>query len=113
MWTSDPIHLRNVLYIPLDKSAKAKDLVLSQLESNSGGALSNLSLMIHGEPAKVDDGHIPSTVLQPAPLTIRRIPSPNGTSYIDIDYCRQSLALSSMWPSFSMAVLCIRIYILL
>ncbi|EKM54725.1 carbohydrate-binding module family 50 protein [Phanerochaete carnosa HHB-10118-sp] len=35
MWPSDQIHLRKVLYIPLDKSHKAKDFVLSQLEVNS------------------------------------------------------------------------------
>jgi hypothetical protein len=35
LWPSDPIHLRSVLYIPLDKSHKGKELYLSHLESTS------------------------------------------------------------------------------
>ncbi|GJE92766.1 LysM peptidoglycan-binding domain-containing protein [Phanerochaete sordida] len=67
MWPSDPIHLRKVLYIPLDKSHKAKDFVLSQLELNSTS--SSLDEQPTGEDVK------PSVNGAGSSLTIRRVPA--------------------------------------
>lgn len=72
LWTSDPIHLRKVLYIPLDRSHKAKELVLSQLESSASGMSSLDSdglapLSSHSEERT-------STISSSSPLTIRRVP---------------------------------------
>ncbi len=64
MWPSDPIHLRTSLYIPLDKAKKAKDLVLSYIESNKDRTTSLTTLMDTGT---LDPG-------TSAPFSIRRIP---------------------------------------
>ncbi|KIP06540.1 carbohydrate-binding module family 50 protein [Phlebiopsis gigantea 11061_1 CR5-6] len=71
LWPSDPIHLRKVLYIPLDKSHKAKELVLSHLELNSTQPSDNALPTV-----------IPTEGVMKAPmnssetaLTIRRVPA--------------------------------------
>lgn len=78
LWTTDPIHLRKVLYIPLDKSQKAKELVLTQLESANMPATSpdpNISF----ESTSSGDDHSDPNTLSPSvsstQLTIRRIPT--------------------------------------
>lgn len=67
LWPSDPIHLRKVLYIPLDKSNKAKDLVLSQLESSTDRPPED------PVPASLEEKL--SANGAGTPLTIRRIPA--------------------------------------
>ncbi|KAI0339953.1 hypothetical protein BDW22DRAFT_560997 [Trametopsis cervina] len=73
LWTSDPIHLRKVLYIPLDRSHKAKDILLSQLEShNSEGTLTGQNITASPIPGRDED----ITVLSSSSsLTIRRVPA--------------------------------------
>ncbi|KAI0690437.1 hypothetical protein BC835DRAFT_1417798 [Cytidiella melzeri] len=72
LWTSDPIHLRKILYIPLDKSNKAKDLVLSQLETSGIEPMTSQDSPIQSPvPADVENSAIlPSS----SSLTIRRVP---------------------------------------
>jgi LysM repeat protein len=72
LWTSDPIHLRKILYIPLDKSSKAKELVLSQLESTSTDTLSSESNLARSSASIATDNAI--ALSSSSSLTIRRIP---------------------------------------
>lgn len=71
LWPSDPIHLRKVLYIPLDKSQKAKDLVLTHLESTSqSGSQTELVDTTSG----TDNDNRTLSPPPPTPLNIQRVP---------------------------------------
>ena len=72
LWPSDPIHLRKVLYIPLDKSHKAKELVLTQLELNSTQPSEDASPTAGPDEKPLENI---ATNGKDTPLTIRRIPA--------------------------------------
>ncbi|KAK0505078.1 peptidoglycan-binding LysM domain protein [Armillaria luteobubalina] len=65
LWTSDSIHLRKVLYIPLDKCSRPQDLITS-------GEPSNISLMSAASEATDSNG------CRPDPLTLNRHISANS-----------------------------------
>lgn len=77
MWASDTIHLRKVLYIPLEKTQKSKQFNLALINADTGSST----------PAPEPESEPPSGVSIPAPtdsagygtaqsnLTIRRVPA--------------------------------------
>ena len=72
LWPSDPIHIRNILYIPLDRSHKAKEILLSRLESNNTDAI-----LPEDDPTTstlTTDTDDATTLSSSSSLTIRRIP---------------------------------------
>ncbi|KAI0088169.1 hypothetical protein BDY19DRAFT_216261 [Irpex rosettiformis] len=74
LWPSDPIHIRKVLYIPLDRSHKAKEILLSQLEPNSTEVLPSASEDILPRSILPTDTDDAATLSSSPSLTIRRVP---------------------------------------
>ena len=72
MWASDPIHLRKVLYIPVDKALKAKHLVLEHLETTS--ASSSEAQLVDTSVSGENERRV-SSPPRATPLTIRRVPA--------------------------------------
>jgi len=71
MWTSDSIHLRSVLFIPLEQAHRSKHLTLSLLEASSSSSADEDSL---------DEMETPVVERSPSSgrtngLTIRRVPA--------------------------------------
>ncbi|KAI0798492.1 hypothetical protein BC629DRAFT_224487 [Irpex lacteus] len=72
LWPSDPIHIRKILYVPLDRSHKAKEIVLSQLEVNATEGTPHQDNPPRSIiPTDSDDAVTLSTS---SSLTIRRVP---------------------------------------
>ncbi|KAI0081966.1 hypothetical protein K474DRAFT_1748676 [Panus rudis PR-1116 ss-1] len=68
LWPSDPIHLRKILYVPLDKSHKAKDIFLKLAEDNS--ASEEHSGQLPSFNASAEERRYPQHG-----LTIRKVPA--------------------------------------
>ncbi|KAH9839133.1 uncharacterized protein C8Q71DRAFT_497996 [Rhodofomes roseus] len=75
LWPSDPIHLRKILYIPLEKARHAKHFRLTSVEVEDGAVQRHLESLPAETAGETADANSPDKADAREPLIVVRVPA--------------------------------------